>query len=59
MRQKFEKWLIENFDELVIYDEIKKKYKFMSPNKPLIIEWVLEAFKEIDANMVRKSKLFY
>ena len=37
----------------------KKKYKFASPSKSLILEWTLQALSEIDANLVTKSKYFY
>ena len=58
IRQQFDDWLETNFDEIVEYNETKNKYKFKSPTKALIIEWTLNAYKEMDSNLVKDGNIF-
>ena len=55
VREQFENWLVNNFEELVEYDSAKGKYKFKAPTKALIIEWVLRAYEGISSEVIRKS----
>lgn len=57
IRSQFDDWLEQNFDEIVQYDEVKEKYRFMAPDKSLIIKWTLKAYEEIEPSLVKKGNL--
>ena len=38
------------------YDVKKDKYKFMTPSKSDIIQWVFNAYDKIDPKLVERSK---
>jgi len=56
----FEEWLMENMENetLISYDEKKKKYRFVSPNRDQIVKWVLRAYDEVDRGRIKESKIF-
>lgn len=56
IKKYFHDWLIDNEDKVITYNEKKKKYKFISPTKSLIMTWILKAYEELDARLVAKSK---
>lgn len=56
MKNYFENWLIENEEQLITYDPRKKRYRLKSPNKGLILQWVLQAYQEIDRRNIMRSR---
>ena len=61
IKQYFNEWILDSLEateDFVSYDEKKKKHRVKSPSKELIVQWILKAYEEINAETIRKSKLF-
>ena len=57
IKKYFEEWLIENNEKVLTFNNTKKKYQFLSPNRNQIVEWILKAYSEIDRNLVIESRI--
>lgn len=58
VKNQFHDWMVENFENIVEYNEEKKKYKFMSPTKSLMVQWILQAYERINSDLIKKSKFY-
>jgi len=61
IKRYFEEWLIDKYDNdpefIKKHPKKKNKYIFKSPDKALIIKWVVQAYEEIDKKTIIGSKL--
>lgn len=58
IKRYFEDWLIENEETIITFDEKKKKGRFTSPDKVMILEWIWKGYREMGKKLIMESNFF-